>query len=93
MYKYDVLEKYKSHKKIIFRTGTVKRWVVEKQTLHSSCLETKLSFVSVDYQNNTYFYAVSYILIHEVTLHYGSVGVWCAMSASCKIGPFSSEKI
>jgi len=48
MFMYDVLEKYKSHKKRILRTGTVNRWVVEKQTLNSFCLETKLSFVSVD---------------------------------------------
>jgi len=48
MFMYDLSEKYESHKKIILETGTVMRCVVEKQTLHSFCLETKLSFVSVD---------------------------------------------
>jgi len=42
MFMYDILEKYKSHKKRILRTGTVMRCVVEKQNLHSFCLEAKL---------------------------------------------------
>ena len=47
----------------------------------------------VDCRNNTHCYAKSPILIDEVTLHYVKLLVWCAMCASSKTGPFSSEKI
>jgi len=43
----------------------------------------------VNYRNNRHWSAQNPTLIHDVPLHDMKVGVWCAMSATTMVKPFS----
>lgn len=60
-------------------------------TPHSFCLVTKLGFHlnwNMDWQNNIYWPAGHFVLIHELPVHDIKVGVWYAVSVTRFIGSF-----